>query len=60
MISTFTARQVAAPAAAVARPCCSGHGYQWRTMADLGMDHAFMDDITANKRPTRRLGMRTT
>jgi hypothetical protein len=60
MISTFTARQVAAPAAAVARPCCSDHGYQWRAMADLGMNTAFMADITASKRPARRLGKRTT
>jgi hypothetical protein len=60
MISTTTARLVAAPAAAAARPCSTCHDYQWRTQADLGMNLSFMDDITASKRHARRLGKRTT
>jgi hypothetical protein len=58
MIST-SAQLVATPAAG-ARPCSSGHGYQWRARVELGMDLGFMNDITTNKRPARRLGKRPT
>jgi hypothetical protein len=60
MSSTFTARLVAAPAAAVARPWCSGCGYQWHAPRDLDMNLAFMADITTSKRHARRLGKRPT
>jgi hypothetical protein len=60
MRSTTTARLVAAPAAAAARPCTCGHDDQWRNQAALAMYLAFMDDSTAIKRPARRLGKRTT
>ena len=61
MSSTTFAHQVAAAAAAGARPCdVSGHGYRWRSMTGLEMGTLFMNQIAATKRPARRLGKQPT